>query len=279
MDQRLKIRYCFRQPAKAIAFFLIFFSHVSCQEKVKKPKIRMPVFNEKSLHNFILNSSTYSKTQSIRILDSVLDVSRLDSSVFCQTVAFLEKPLKDPNSIYRDETLYIKLLNAKIKSLWYKTEKTLLRNELNLLVQNRIGDFANDFKFITSFGLHKRLYEINADYIILFFYNPECQACQSMKSALASSIIISNQVATGKLKVLSIYIDKDVNLWRRYLFTLPKQWINCRQDDENLFQNKIYDLKAIPTIYLVKKNKRVILKDCFYLDVIENCLTTVDKKD
>ena len=43
---------------------------------------------------------------------------------------------------------------------------------------------------------------------------------------------------------------------------MPQQhWVNSYDDGEVIFGNLLYDIKAIPTLYLLDKNKKVILKD------------------
>jgi len=43
-------------------------------------------------------------------------------------------------------------------------------------------------------------------------------------------------------------------------------------ENEYLYKNKIYDLRAVPTIYLLDKDKKVILKDCTSLLDLEAAL-------
>lgn len=64
------------------------------------------------------------------------------------------------------------------------------------------------------------------------------------------------------LTVLSIYPDANVDEWRKALPTLPqKHWINSYDDGEHIINKRLYDLKAIPTLYLLDKDKKVVLKD------------------
>jgi len=54
------------------------------------------------------------------------------------------------------------------------------------------------------------------------------------------------------------YIDRDFKVWFSHL-KVPQKWIHGR--DEYLYKNAVYDLKAVPSIYLLDKTKKVILKD------------------
>ena len=42
---------------------------------------------------------------------------------------------------------------------------------------------------------------------------------------------------------------------------MPKDWINSYDKSVSLKNDEIYDLKAIPTLYLLNKEKKVLLKD------------------
>lgn len=55
---------------------------------------------------------------------------------------------------------------------------------------------------------------------------------------------------------------------------MPQNWI-LGTDNNFIKDNAIYDLKAMPSIYLLDHNKKVILKDSswekvmYYLDIVE----------
>jgi hypothetical protein len=52
---------------------------------------------------------------------------------------------------------------------------------------------------------------------------------------------------------------------------MPAEWIQGR-DEYGLYKNNVYDLRAIPSLYLLDKDKKVLLKDCTDLKEIEKSL-------
>jgi thioredoxin-related protein len=153
-------------------------------------------------------------------------------------------------------------LQAEINSKWFNThEKKDAAGKLNLLQQNNIGDLANDVTYVTPRGYKKRMYDIKANFLLLYFNNPECNACEKMKEALTASVIINQKLKAGDLKILSIYTDKDEKIWLDHLSEYPQSWIQGWDENEYLYKKKVYDLRAIPTIYLLDKGKKVLLKD------------------
>lgn len=252
---------------------LIMILSISCNDKKIKTEEKAATYNEGALKSFVVSVPSISKKSSVTFLDSVLNTVSEDSAVFRQTISYLETPLGDPNSSYRNENLYSELLQAKLKSSWYDSaSKAQTRNKLYLLMQNTPGNEANDFTYITPAGFKKKMYDLKANYTLLYFYNPECNACKEMKTELTNSTIINAKLKEQKLKLLAIYTDKDEKIWLDHLNEMPTAWMQGRDEDEYLYKNNIYNLKAIPTIYLLDKQKNVLLKDCMDISRIENTL-------
>ena len=253
----------------------ILFIGVSC--KNIEEKNRIPGWTEEQqlhLRKYILSLPPTGTEIGIYRLDSILAVAEKDSVAFHRTVNYLQEPLAGPNSVYRNTMLNIELQKAKLRSIWFSDSlKKEIKNEINLLLQNCIGERANDFIFINTEGSRRKLYDLKARYTLLFFYNPKCDACRDMKTMLGSSGIINKKLALGELKVLSVYTDRDEQIWLNHLSELPAYWVNGRDENEYLFRNRIYDLRAIPTVYLLDRNKKVILKDCMAIAEIERKLT------
>ena len=76
-------------------------------------------------------------------------------------------------------------------------------------------------------------------------------------------------VDKGQMKVLTVYPDENVALWKELLFELENKWINAYDKDGVLTTERLYDLKAIPALYLLDSDKRVMAKDCTDVEYIE----------
>lgn len=239
----------------------------------KDGRITKLIYNEGSLKAYVFSTPSINETDATKRLDSILTAASNDSTGFRQTVSFLELPFSNPNSYYRNQNLFSKLLQVQLLSPWYDMyEKQAAAANLKLLQQNNTGNPANDFTYITPDGVKKRMYDIQSNYTLIFFNNPECYACKEVKAALAASPIISSMFKKGKLIILAVYTDKDEKLWLDHLNEYPSEWIQGRDDNEYLYKNRVYDLKAIPSVYLLNSKKNVLLKDCFSINKIEDSL-------
>ena len=108
-------------------------------------------------------------------------------------------------------------------------------------------------------SLNIRFDEIDAEYTLLYFYDPTCDECGRVKERLASTPIVGDMLQSGRLDVLSVSVAGDDEVWRR--MDVPKGWTDGRDPGERLVRNAVYDLKAMPTLYLLDPEKRVLLKD------------------
>lgn len=173
-----------------------------------------------------------------------------------------EKYLYDPNSPMRNEELYIPVLDAMLEStVLDDTEKILPKGRRNLAEQNRLGRQAEDFTYTLVSGKSGTLYGVKANYTLLFINNPGCHACEEGIKELKQAPAINKEFEAGNLKILSVYPDEDKEEWERHLSDFPKEWINGYDKKLMIKEKNLYDLKAIPTLYLLDKDKKVLLKD------------------
>jgi hypothetical protein len=68
-------------------------------------------------------------------------------------------------------------------------------------------------------------------------------------------------ISSGALAVLNIYIDEDLQAWREYMPIYPEEWYNGFDPDLVIRTDNLYSVRAIPSLYLLDKDKRVIMKD------------------
>ncbi len=162
-----------------------------------------------------------------------------------------EKYFYDPNSPMRQEDFYIMYLqniiaNDKIDDML----KIRPKYQLEMSLKNRPNDIATNFSFELRNGQTQQLKSIKSNYTILFFNNPDCTDCKRVKELFEDNRMPNT-------KIVAIYCDDDKELWRNTEY--DKEWINGYS--KKVSDDKIYDLRAIPALYLLDKDKKVILKD------------------
>lgn len=166
----------------------------------------------------------------------------------------------DPNSPYRNEELYIPILNALIETPHIQDiYKERYRYQLEKALMNRPGTRAADFSFLTSEHRSGRLSAVKGDFTLLYFFNPDCPDCRHVAAYISRSHIFSSLSAAGRMTVLAVYPDEDLQAWEKHLHALPEDWIVARYAASS--DREAYDLPAIPCLYLLDRDKTVLLKD------------------
>jgi hypothetical protein len=187
------------------------------------------------------------------------EVENVMYSYFC---SLAERYLYEPNSPMRNDGYFIPFLEHIVESPKIAdVRKIRPRHLLELAYRNRTGAKAEDFTYTVASGKTGRLYGLSAEYLLLMFYNPGCRECQHTMETLKNSSAIADAVSSGKLKVLAVYPDENLDAWKNHQKDVPASWINGYDRSLAVKNNEIYDLKAIPTLYLLDKDKKVILKD------------------
>ena len=240
---------------------------------------------EPAFVNYLSVLRTLSQEERKISVGTLLDrASEGGSTVFGRFVDLFDKYLYDPNSPLRNEELYIPVLEYVVASSRVpEIEKIRPRDRLAWALRNRVGTRANDFTYTLASGITGTLYGIKADYTILFFNNPDCPACKQMREEISASPMLTRGIKEGKIKVLAIYPDEDLTAWRNYQKHIPPEWINAYDASWVLRDGELYDLKAIPTLYLLDRDKTVLLKDCLsvgqLLDFLNQATARVSLKN
>ena len=184
-----------------------------------------------------------------------------------------EELFYDPNSPYRNDEYYIPMLRVALESgLLDEYERLPYESDLRIVSQNRVGYVANDFELTLASGQRISLYDIEADYVLLFISNPGCPMCRDVKEAILASQLLSDMVEDESLKIVVLYPDADLDAWHAAKGDYPAAWINGYDAEQTIEAEELYDLKAIPSLYLLDAEKRVILKDCVSVELIERVL-------
>ena len=248
--------------------------------------IHQPDITEQKFANFCIALSNMKEEERNRQVDTLLTRSlRGSRDMFANFMTLAEKYFYDPNSPYRDGELYLPFLqwtihSKKIEDIW----KERPRYQLKLVLENKVGTPAHNFHYITNGnactngkGIATRgtLYNIKSEYTLIYFNNPECHDCGRVHGYLVASKVFTTMLQTGSLKLLALYPDEDLGAWTRHKEEYPNSWIAARYAKKA--DREYYHLPAIPSLYLLDKTKKVLLKDAT-VEAVEEYLRKVVEK-
>ena len=174
--------------------------------------------------------------------------------------------LFNPNSPFYNEALYGMYLEALLSKLpQTDAMRSAYRFKLELVRRNNVGDKATDFVYYLSDGTRHTLAAtpVKSNRLLLMFYDPECESCHEVLLQMAADTALAEAVRAGKLSVLAVYTEGNKAAWRKALPDMPEGW-TVGTDREAVKTGALYDLKAMPSLYLLDGSKTVLLKDAAY---------------
>ena len=178
--------------------------------------------------------------------------------------------LYDPTSPIRSEELYLPFVSRLAASaLVEPSRKMAYAWDARMCALNRPGTPAADFTFVDTQGRTRTLYGIQADCILLIFGNPDCHACKELMEDMSALPDVSALIESGRLKVLDIYIDEDIELWKQKMADYPAAWINGYDPRFVIRTDLLYNVRALPSLYLLDQDKTVLLKDAETSQVLD----------
>ena len=207
------------------------------------------------------------------VMSRLMQKASASKSMFEYFLKMAEIVLHDPNSQVRSDEKYIPVLESVIASHYLdEYEKLPYVYDLEMALKNRVGHRAEDFVYTLASGASGRLYDVKADYTLIFVSNPGCPMCREIKEQIASSPMLNELLERGDMKIVVVYPDEDLVAWRDHLADYPESWINCYDKGMMLTKKRLYDLRAIPSLYLLDSEKIVMAKDCTNVEYIESLI-------
>lgn len=192
--------------------------------------------------------------------DNLLSKMKPGSEFYQYTLSYLLNQFQISNIMGMD-AVFVHLakdyyLNGKApwadKKLLSKIEELVNKTEPNL-----IGKVAPELIMENSDGTISSLHELDADYTIMIFWEPDCGHCQKTIPILWK---LYQKYKSKKVEVFAVYTQYDKKKWLDYINTNKIFWTNVWDSEYNSNFRNLYNIYSTPTIYLLDKNKKIIAK-------------------
>ena len=136
-------------------------------------------------------------------------------------------------------------------------------------MSNLIGVKAADLEMVDSTGKPTNLYNVNAEYTMVIFWDPTCGHCKEEVPRI-DSLYRDSWKARG-VKIYSVLSDNEkYKEWVNYLKEHKLgDWVNVYEtkamekkvsDESRASFRQLYDVIQTPTLFLLDKEKRIIGK-------------------
>jgi thiol-disulfide isomerase/thioredoxin len=144
------------------------------------------------------------------------------------------------------------------KADWVSKEfKDDLRKQIDLMRPNLIGKKAENLVMDSYSGIFVSLYDVEKDFTILYFWEPNCGHCQEATPKLK---VYYDKPKDYSLEVFAVCTTSDRVKWTKYIEDNKLAWINGWDPKRSSHFDYYYNVQSTPTVYILDKNKKIIAK-------------------
>ena len=214
---------------------------------------------EQGFSNFLLLLQHADSATAARSVRRYLEKGFAQPSLRALHNGMIRHYLDNPNSPLRNDVLYVHFLRAQLNL--YGPDEVAERERCAFLLRmvslNQPGTIAADFRFTDRNGKKGRLHAIKSPLTLLLFNDPDCENCQKEMPRLIASPLLQSP----GLAVVAVYPDSDTEIWKNAQSRMPATWTDAYSPDGEVVSRTIYYLPAMPSLYLLDADKRILLKD------------------
>ncbi len=157
-------------------------------------------------------------------------------------------------------------------------EETLdkLKNRVAMIKPNFLGNYAPELVMWDTLGNEINLRNIDAEFTVLYFYAPDCGHCKKKTPILYEAY--PDLVAKG-VEILAICTTTDEKEWKEFIRTNDLGWINLADLENKTYVKYYYDIRSTPTVYILDKDKKILLKKIDALEIPQVIEQLLKQKD
>jgi peroxiredoxin len=139
-----------------------------------------------------------------------------------------------------------------------------LKKQTDLLRYNLIGMKAQDLVMDSYKGIYVSLYDVQKEFTILYFWEPNCGHCQEATPKLKEYY---DKAKNEGVEVFAVCTTSDKPAWSKFIEDNKLNWINGWDPERKTHFDYFYNIQSTPLVYILDKNKKIIAKKLSVEDI------------
>lgn len=145
----------------------------------------------------------------------------------------------------------------------------VIKDRAYMIMANQLNAKAADMQLVDTAGKLKPLYQVEAPYIVVNFWDVHCGKCKEELPKMDT--LYRNQWKAKGVKIYAVMVNEAaVPDWKPFIKTNAAGWIHVHQtaalraeEEKTGLPNfrQLYDMRSTPTLFLLDKEKRIIAKN------------------
>jgi thiol-disulfide isomerase/thioredoxin len=122
-----------------------------------------------------------------------------------------------------------------------------------------IGEKAPNMIMLDTNNQLVSMHNVNADYLILLFWDPDCGLCEQEIPKLKE--FYDNNKEKYNLEIFSVCSDTSLTKWKKTIKKRGMSWINVNGPRTLTGDyHDQYDISTTPVLYILNRKKEIIAK-------------------
>jgi len=224
-----------------------------------KRLLRTPLYFNKI--NQYIEQLTYKIPDSINVaIDRIVDQTRGCDECF-RTVVGNTLNKYAGSKIMGMDAVYVHMVEKYYmtgEAFWADEEQVEKMEERALAISpTLIGRKAPNITMADSTGTYHTLHNINADFTILYFWDYDCGHCKKKTPQLAE---VYQTYKDKNVALYTVSINGAVSEWKKSLRKYGLEGINVQDHERKTGFDAIYDIRSIPRLFVLDKDKKILAK-------------------
>lgn len=132
-----------------------------------------------------------------------------------------------------------------------------LQKQVDLIRPNLIGKKAQNLVMDSYKGIFVSLYDVEKEFTILYFWEPDCGHCQEATPKLKEYYA---KAKNEGVEIFAVCTQSDKAKWGKYIQDNKLTWINGWDPQRSSHFDYYYNVQSTPGIYILDRNKIIVAK-------------------
>ncbi len=224
-----------------------------------KRLLRTPLYFNKI--NQYIEQLTYKIPDSINVaIDRIVDRTRGCDECF-RTVVGNTLNKYAGSKIMGMDAVYVHMVEQYYMSgdaFWADEEQVTKMEERALAISpTLIGRKAPNITMADSTGIYQNLYNVDADFTILYFWDYDCGHCKKKTPQLAE---VYKAYKDKNVALYAVSINGAISEWKKSLRKYGLEGINVQDHERKTGFDAIYDIRSTPRLFVLDADKKILAK-------------------
>ncbi len=193
--------------------------------------------------------------------DRVLEKANANREMFKYTLWFITNNVESSQILGMDKVFVHLIENYYMTDAvdWIEAER--LERIINRAMEMKpllMGNVAPDFEINDPEGNLISMHTIDAEYLVLYFWDAECAFCKQATASLKQSWDLLSEMG---VRIFAVNIEKDKQKWLESIAAYEHDWIHGNDIHKRSDFLDVYNIYAIPQIYILDRDKKILAKD------------------